>query len=327
MSNSSLPVITAQNSVTPITSAGNILDARKVALSPLYYNARVTSSNPCAIILLLDHSGSMKESIIDNRGEKREKASTLANYVNKFLDEIILTCQKTDLIKDYFQVLIISYGKYDEDGVSSVSVAWQEKLKDKTWVTVNELRNSALRKDIITVPNPKPFGAKFLKEEQNIWIEPCADGLTPMKQAFETCNTFVEDWVNDNSNSFPPLIFNITDGEASDVNDFAELVESAEKIKSNNTVNGNALLFNLLLLANNEDVKEFPLFSERNLFENNEYEMALFDASSTIPENLKNVLPVKRDAHEEVKALVLGNLETILSFLNIGTSTLRNNIK
>lgn len=327
MSNSNLPAQSGQNNLNVLSNAGNILMARQVALSPLHYNTRVTSSNPCAIVLLLDHSGSMSESITDNRGNALEKAGTTAMYVNKFLEEIILTCQKTDLIKDYFEVLILSYGKLNEDDESVVTIAWEGGLAGKTWVSVNELRNSALRKDIIEVVNPKSFGPKLLKEERNIWMEPYAEGLTPMREAFEVCNKYIQEWVQDHPHSFPPMIFNITDGEVSDVNNYIELIESAGKIKSNSTADGNSLLFNLLLLSNNEQVKEFPLLSDRHLFENSEYEAALFDASSTIPENLKRSLPVNRSAGEEVKALVLGNLEMILSFLNIGTSTLRNNIQ
>ncbi len=327
MSKSIIPTKSGQNSVNPVSMATNILSARQKALSPIYYVTRVTSLNPCAIVLMLDHSESMSESMTDNRGNEHEKAKTLALNVNRFLEEIILTCQKADLIRDYFEILILSYGKLDEDEESVVTVAWEGELKTKNWVSVNELRNSSLRKEIIEVPNPKQFGPRILKEEQNIWIESYAEGLTPMKQAFELCNEYLSEWVMEHPNSFPPLIFNITDGEATDIADYNELISSAEKIKANCTNDGNALLFNFLLSANSEQVREFPLFSERDLFESNEYEKALFDASSTIPKNLTKLLPVKREANEEVKALVLGNLEKILNFLNIGTSTLRNNIQ
>ena len=325
MSNSNMPVPSGQNNPATPNAAGNIFKTRQVALSPLHYNTRVTSANPCAIVLLLDHSGSMSEVIKDNRGNEKEKANSVALCVNKFLEEIILTCQKTAFIKNYFEILVLSYGKIDENNESNVGLAWEGVLEGKTWVTVNELRNSGLRKDFIEVPNAKPFGPKILKEEINIWIEPYAEGLTPMKEAFEVCNKYVQEWVMEHPHSFPPMVFNITDGEASDVENFDELIESAEQIKSNSTSDGNTLLFNLLLLSNNEQLKEFPLLSERHLFEDSEYETALFDASSTIPENLKKALPVNRNAPEEVKALVLGNLETVLNFLNIGTLTLRNN--
>jgi hypothetical protein len=190
MSDSNLPSVPKKDAAAPIQTATSILTVRNTALKPLYYTARVTSTNPCAFVLLLDHSISMDESIEDNRGMSKRKAELLADQVNKFLEEVILTCRKTDLIKEYFEILIISYGKVDEIGDSVASIAWEGSLEGKSWVTVNELRQSALRKEIREVPNNKRFGPKVIKEEVNVWMEPFAEGLTPMKAAFEMCNSY-----------------------------------------------------------------------------------------------------------------------------------------
>jgi hypothetical protein len=251
----------------------------------------------------------------------------VARVVNQFIEEIILTCQRTDIIKDYFEILILSYGKLDDNGDSIVSAAWDGPLSGKTWVTVNELRNSSIRKDIIEVHNPKPFGPRILKEERNVWIEPCAEGLTPMRQAFEACAEYLQEWVSIHPNSFPPMVFNITDGAVSDIKNYSELSEAADKLKAITTTDGNALLFNLLLIDNTEERREFPSIADRELFEENEYESALFDVSSFIPVNLKKELPEIRNIPDEVKALVLGSLDMVIGFLNIGTSTLRNSIQ
>jgi hypothetical protein len=327
MSNSNLPANTNSASLNNPNSAGNILNVRQIALSPTSYTARVTSNNPCAFVLMLDHSGSMRDYVNDNRGESKVKAAEVAQVVNKFIEEIILTCQRTDIIKDYFDLLILSYGKTDENDISTVSIAWEGPLSGKKWVQVNELRNSSLRKEIIEVTNHKPFGPRILKEERNIWIEPYADGLTPMKQAFEVCTTYIQEWVLDHPDSFPPMVFNITDGAVSDVEEYSELIMAAEKLKSVSTTDGNTLLFNLLLLDSSEYQREFPAVSDRQLFENSEYETALFDVSSVIPSNLKKELPATRNISDDVKALVFGSLDMILGFLNIGTSTLRNSIQ
>ena len=327
MSDSNLPANTNPGSLGNLNSAANILLARKAALSPMSYTARVTSTNPCAFVLLLDHSGSMGDFITDNKGEAKQKAATVALLVNKFIEEIILTCQRTDIIKDYFEILILSYGKRDSNGFSIVSEAWEGVLTGKTWVTVNELRNSSLRKEIIEVPNPKPFGPRVRKEEQNIWIESYAVGLTPMKKAFQVCTKYIKEWVENHPHSFPPMIFNITDGHVSDVKEYSELVEAADSLKSVSTNDGNALLFNLLLIENDDHKQEFPPVADRHLFEGNEHEAILFDVSSIVPTNLKKELPVTRHIPDEVKALVLGSLDMVLGFLNIGTSTLKNNIQ
>ena len=157
MNNSNLPAKSNSGTPATVSAAVNLFAARQTALSPIKYSARVTSAHPCAFVLLLDHSGSMSDTVIDNRGEAKDKSTEVARIVNQFIEEIILTCQRTDIIKDYFEILILSYGKLDEEDNSIVCTAWEGPLAGKTWVTVNELRNSSLRKEIIEVQNPKPF--------------------------------------------------------------------------------------------------------------------------------------------------------------------------
>ena len=52
-----------------LNSAKNLLNLRNTALKPLSYAQRVTSSNPCAFVLLVDQSGSMAEEMEDNKSE------------------------------------------------------------------------------------------------------------------------------------------------------------------------------------------------------------------------------------------------------------------
>ena len=86
-----------------------------------------------------------------------------------------------------------------------------------------------------------------------------------MKQAFELCVNHLEEWTANNESSFPPIVFNITDGEASDVDDYSELVEAADKIKKISTTDGNTLLFNLLFSDDSASLKEFPMLSDAKL--------------------------------------------------------------
>jgi hypothetical protein len=327
MNNNNTPVPAGNNSLNNAQQAANILQARKMALSPLHYNARVKTNQPCCIVLMLDQSGSMSEEVINNRGEAVQKAETLAQEVNKFLNAILIKCRREDLYKDYFDILIIGYGREEDEGYEGVALAWEGKLKGKSWVNVNDLLENYLRKESISSVNPKTFGPRILNDPYKWWIEPYAEGLTPMKKAFQLCQPYIQDWVSRNPNSFPPLIFNITDGEVSDVDEMSELIHEANALKSLSTSNGNALLFNLLISDNHEKIVEFPYEDEIGLFEENEFEKAMFEASSYIPRNLLNYLPVHRSEAEIVRAVTLGNLDHILSLLNIGTSTLDNFIE
>jgi uncharacterized protein YegL len=324
MSNNNNLVPSGNNGLSQTQQAANMLLARKMALSQLHYNARVKTNQPCCIVLMLDQSGSMSERVINNRGEAVQKSENLAQEVNKFLNEILLKCRREDLYKNYFDILIIGYGRREGESYEGVALAWEGKLKGKSWVNVNDLLETYLKKEIIETPNPKKFGPKTIKLEYKCWIEPRAEGLTPMKKAFQFCRPYIHDWVNRNRNSFPPLIFNITDGEVSDVDEMSELIEEANALKSLSTANGNALLFNLLLSDNHEKIVEFPHEQEIDLFDETEFEKGMFEASSYIPINLIRLLPGNRSDVEPIKAITLGNLDHILSLLNVGTSTLDN---
>ena len=94
--------------------------------------------------------------------------------------------------------------------------------------------------------------------------------------------------------------------------------------KGNEGNDGNVLFFNCLISDNGENLLDFPLLSDKQLFENDEYEMALFESSSTIPHNLKKLLPTANQSDEETKGLVLGSIDSVIRFLNIGTYTLKN---
>lgn len=304
-----------------------MLLARKMALSSLHYNARVKTNQPCCLVLMLDQSGSMSQKVINNRGEAVQKAEYLAEEVNKFLNEILLKCRRDDLYKNYFDILIIGYGRKENEHYEGVVLAWEGKLKGRSWVNVNDLLETYLRKDTIESTNTKAFGPKIIKSEYKCWIDSYAEGLTPMKKALQFCQPYIKDWVDRNPNSFPPLIFNITDGEVSDVEDMSELIQEANALKSLSTSNGNALLFNLLLSDNHEKIEEFPYEHEIGLLEATDYEKALFEASSYIPRNLIRFLPVNRLETEPVKAITLGNLGHVFTLLNIGTSTIDNLIE
>jgi hypothetical protein len=322
--NNNFPSNSNQNSLQNINSAKNLLNLRNTALKPLSYTQRVTSSNPCAFVLLIDQSGSMSEEMEDNNGKRLSKSTHLAQTVNKFLDEILLTCQRSEGVKNYFEIVIIGYGQMNEKDESVVKVCWEGNLSDKTWVNVNDLKKGTLRTELITIPNPSRFGKKELQQSVNIWVEPKAEGVTPMKESIHLCCDLLEDWVRNHPHSFPPIVFNITDGFASDIEDVNEIVEASAKLRSIDTNDGNVLFFNCLISNNSDKLIDFPLLSDKPLFGSDEYEMALFESSSSIPPNLKKLLPNTNQSEEETKGLVLGSIDSVIRFLNIGTNTLKN---
>ena len=84
-----------------------------------------------------------------------------------------------------------------------------------------------------------------------------------------------------NAESFPPVVFNITDGEATDCDD-EELRAVCNQIKALETVDGNVLLINIHIAAGDtERPVFFPEAHEARY--TNRYASLLYDCSSEMP--------------------------------------------
>ncbi len=121
---------------------------------------------------------------------------------------------------------------------------------------------------------------------QRCWIEPKACGSTVMGAALTEAGKLVHKWcaAPENMESFPPVVINITDGEASDA-DHDVLCDCAEHILDAATADGNALLFNIHLAPAAEGAAaevRFPCGTDE--LYGNRYARLLYDMSSVIPE-------------------------------------------
>ena len=69
------------------------------------YTKSLSSSNPGCFIFLLDQSSSM-----DDRWENTSKKDKVADIINNFLLEMVLTCTQGESVKDRSYVSVIGYG-------------------------------------------------------------------------------------------------------------------------------------------------------------------------------------------------------------------------
>ncbi|RAR73855.1 vWA domain-containing protein [Flavobacterium aciduliphilum] len=318
MSNTNLPSNTGNNSVNPIKSAGNIMSARNSALSSKLYSARVTRKNPCAIVILIDQSLSMQEEF--KNGITRAQA--VSDIVNDLFDSLIMKCQKEGGIRDYFQIMVVGYGE-------KVSIIWEGKLENNDWVSVTDLKDNILKIETTEKPKLTHWGETIMeKVNKKTWVNPCSSGLTPMYEALKMCKDKLEDFVYDNQESFPPMIFNITDGYPTDVKDLSLITEICSEIKSIKTNDGNALIFNCLIT--NGDEMLLPSVKSEKCFEENEYHEILFQASSNLPFEMKNianqVFQNERFINDEIKGVIINStINSLINLLNIGTNTALSN--
>ena len=201
------------------------------------YTQSITRSHRTAFILAIDQSGSMAEKLLF-RGRQTTKAEAVAEVTNRLLFELIERARRSDEVRDYYDIAVLGYSG---DGIVSL-------LNDpEPLVPVSRL--AALPVDFAetVVERRMPDGeATFRKISMPAWIAPKAVGQTPMYEALLQIRDLTQAWCTNpaHSESFPPIVFNITDGEASDC-DQREQLAICEKIRTIGTTDGKVLLINI----------------------------------------------------------------------------------
>ena len=76
------------------------------------YSVEISRANPTAFLFLIDQSGSMADAI--SWWRKREqhggKRMSMADAINRFLQELAIKCEGEEGVRDYFHVGVIGYG-------------------------------------------------------------------------------------------------------------------------------------------------------------------------------------------------------------------------
>lgn len=203
------------------------------------YTQPIDRMHPGCIVLLLDQSGSMADPIA---GQRASKADVLAQTVNRLLRNLVLQCQRGEDIRDYYSIGMIGYG-------GKVGSAFLGELAGQRLVPISYLADFPARMIKDTLP-----GSPDLSIDLPVWLEPVAAGGTPMSQAIDLTGSMVVEWANDHLDSFPPIVVNITDGEATD----EDPRRLAAQLRSVHTRDGDLLLFNIHLSDTPAPVVEFP---------------------------------------------------------------------
>jgi len=236
------------------------------------YSAEISRGNPSCFVFLIDQSGSMADTFGAGEGNQK-KADGVADAINRMLQNLVIKCAKEEGIRDYFHVAVIGYG-------AQVGPAFSGALAGKQIVPISEVGNSPAR---VEQRNKKvPDGAGGLVDQPvrfPIWFEPVANGGTPMGQALGQAKSIVENWIAQHPNCFPPIVINITDGEATD----GDLTANADGIRNLKTSDGEVLLFNIHCSSQRTQPTVFPS-SEAGLPD--QYAQQLFRISSALPSGM-----------------------------------------
>lgn len=294
------------------------------------YSAEISRRNPTAFVFLIDQSGSMRNATLMN-GQTVSKAEAATLAVNKILNELIRRCTTKEGVLDRIFVTVIGYGQDDNEA----NIAWEGALNGRDWVALSELHLNPLgaMEEPIQVDEDDLFAAEMESEKVEVrnWFNPMAEGLTPMRSALEKAAELLQEWLTKHPHCYPPVVFNLTDGEATDGNR-NELLEAALTIKQMASSNGNVLLFNCHISSDSERRVFFPASKEELPAADNAE--LLFDMSSDLPPSYNmSVFALKRskgeavrDVEETYSAMIFnGGIAEFSQMLDIGTRPTQRN--
>jgi hypothetical protein len=272
------------------------------------YTAEVSRQNPSCVLFLIDQSGSMSDPFGGEPG--RSKASRLADAINRLLFELTIRCTKdqTEGVRNYYGIGVIGYGP--QVGPALGGILARRDLAVMREVADNPARIDERRRKV-------EDGAGGLVEEAvrfPIWFDPVAQNGTPMCQALALARTILERWVQGHLNSFPPIVINLTDGEATD----GDPRPPAAALCQLATNDGNVLLFNCHLSSHPAAPVLYP---ESEVGLPDQYAVQLFQMSSPLPPHIRAAALGEGYAiGPQARGFVFNaDIVEVIKFLDIGT--------
>ena len=281
------------------------------------YKAKITREHRTAFIILCDRSGSMAEETRFG-GQVMRKAEAVACIINMLLGELIHRSRRDDGIRDYFDIAVLGYSG---SGVQPLLPAGDRERFIGIGDLVRLPAPVQQRRMLRTLPGGRQTAVEI---GQRQWITPEANGDTPMCRALSAAAVLAGAWcaLPRNRDSFPPIVLNITDGEASDATPQTLLAE-AGSIKSVATRDGNVLLFNIHLAGSGTQTSAQCFPSNREELPCIRYADLLYDMSSELPACYDDLILASRPGACPPFRAVGYNcpVEELFAMLAIGTAS------
>lgn len=277
------------------------------------YTQEITRCHRAAIVIAIDQSSSMSGSM-EVEGDDWSKSEIVSVVVGCLVDELIMRCRRDGGYRHYYDIAILGYS---EDRVYSLL---GESVEFVSVLTLAE--RGARRTSYKLTYNTVNRGKWTFCEEFVVWVEPKAQGATPMYRMINEATKLVEGWCaeEENRDSFPPIVINVTDGEASDAS-YDMLRNASARLKSTGTTDGNTLFINIHITSNDPSEQViFPTFSEVPL--SIRYAQLLRDMSSVMPEQFNQYIGECRGDFATPPFIAMSynaSISELISMLQIGT--------
>jgi hypothetical protein len=272
------------------------------------YQAEISRKNPGCFLFLVDQSESMEDPFGGGEAGRR-KAEELATILNKLIHNLCIRCAKSDSIYDYFHVGVLGYSE------ASCKPALGGELEGRSLVPISELANKPLRvEDRVKQSDDGAGGVIDQTVKFPVWFDPYWKGGTPMCAALKEATQIVQTWCQEHPTGFPPIVINITDGEATD----GDLVAEARKLTAVSGDDGSALLFNIHLSSTAGPSIELPGNADKLP---DQHAKKLFEASSALtPFMVARATELGMPASDHSRGFIFNAQPLhVIHFLDIGT--------
>jgi hypothetical protein len=250
------------------------------------YSRRLSRQYPGLFVLLLDQSGSMAEQVPSYNCSKADIAtSALNNIIHEMIKNAGFDDYNPGARKKYAYISIFGYN----DSVYPLLTASGEP------VDIATLADRPRGVVPVTREIRKGADIRYVTEKRPYWIEPHSQGRTNMALAFQRAKEVVHRWLSTpplerwqapRSESFPPVIINITDAQH---NGSGNPVREAQEIQQHYSREGNALVFNCHFTRDASSPCIFPNNpNEARRLDKTGLAAMMYEMSSTIPETLRD---------------------------------------
>ena len=280
------------------------------------YSQEITRRHRAAIVIAIDQSCSMNGRMELN-GWDLSKADAVSMVVGHLIDELVLRSRRDGSYRHYYDIALVGYS-----GDRVYSLLGDEMM----FYPITMLAGRKVPRTTYALNYRTMQSSSYqFQEEVSLWVEPCAQGSTPMYKMICTVTNLVAEWCarDENRDNFPPLVFNVTDGEASDA-DYDMLRSAAHRLKSTGTNDGNTLFVNIHISSNTNHAPIcFPNIHEVPLSILHAH--LLMDMSSVMPEQLHSYICNNRSYFSNPPYIAMSynaSISELVVMLNIGTRSL-----
>lgn len=268
------------------------------------YTQAITRQHRTACFLLLDLSGSMRE-LIDHNGHRVQKCEVVVNAVNKIIRELYMRAMRNNEVRDYYDIAVVGYSSERVFSLLGGDL-------DDPFVSITKMGVDFKCKTPLSIDS-----------DDSSTIEVISEGSTPMYEALYYTYNAMRNWCarEENKDSFPPMIWNITDGHPTDC-DLDSIVEIAKRIKATSTNDGEVLLINIHLEDGEHTLRTIFPTDEEVASHHDAYVRMLGYASSTIPGSFEPLANELREVRKSGGYRGMGcslSVTDMISMLTIGT--------